>query len=476
MRSALLATGLCMLTACTVPKDAGFPDVQDAVKERGGAELSWHRDDRAEKAIRAEIDRIVAKPLTLGGAVKTALMNNRELQATYEDLGVAQADLVQAGMIENPNLGGMLRFPTEGPLSPNVEGALGVSFLSIFTVAARKRIAAAAFEEAKRVVGSQALMLIADVREAFYTFQAAQQLAAINLTLAQASQASFDFAKELHRAGNLNDLEYSQEQALYETARLTLVDTQRELFTSREMLTKLMGLWGKHAQRWQVAEELAGVPRSDPPLAKLETLAVKQRLDLAAAKKRTVMMAEALGMSETWGWLQGFELGGSVERDVDGGIVVGPEASLALPLFDQGQARVAHAQASLRRSYHQATSLAVTIRSDVRRLRNDMVTHRRKADHYANVVIPLRERIVELSMEQYNFMLIGLFQLLESKQREFETYREYVHEVRDYWIARAKLGYAVGGKLPGAEAGRAAKPPAPPPTSSKPDQEHRDHE
>ncbi|HEX6837658.1 MAG TPA: TolC family protein, partial [Polyangia bacterium] len=68
-------------------------------------------------------------------------------------------------------------------------------------------------------------------------------------------------------------------------------------------------------------------------------------------------------------------------------------------------------------------------------------------DYYQKTLVPLRERIVTLSQEQYNAMLLGVYQLLQAKQNELQTYREYIEAVRDYWIARADLERAVGTRL-----------------------------
>jgi len=62
--------------------------------------------------------------------------------------------------------------------------------------------------------------------------------------------------------------------------------------------------------------------------------------------------------------------------------------------------------------------------------------------------LPLREQIVSLTMKEYNATAVGVFELLEQKQRETEAFHEYLHAIRDYWIARAVLQRAVGGVLP----------------------------
>ena len=45
-------------------------------------------------------------------------------------------------------------------------------------------------------------------------------------------------------------------------------------------------------------------------------------------------------------------------------------------------------------------------------------------------------------------MLIGIFELLETKQQEYDAYQGYLEVVRDYWLARSELTRAVGNTLP----------------------------
>ena len=103
-----------------------------------------------------------------------ALLNNRELQAVYAELGVAQADLVQAGLLTNPVFDGAALFPVAGgPVKLDL--SVAVRFLDIFYLPLRKRVAAARFEEAKLQVTGAVLDFAATVRAAFYRHQANEQ-------------------------------------------------------------------------------------------------------------------------------------------------------------------------------------------------------------------------------------------------------------------------------------------------------------
>jgi cobalt-zinc-cadmium efflux system outer membrane protein len=70
-------------------------------------------------------------------------------------------------------------------------------------------------------------------------------------------------------------------------------------------------------------------------------------------------------------------------------------------------------------------------------------------DHYRRSVLPLREQIVDLTLKNYNYMLVGAFDLLMAKQQEFEAYQKYIETLRDYWIVRADMQRSLGGRLPG---------------------------
>jgi len=139
------------------------------------------------------------------------------------------------------------------------------------------------------------------------------------------------------------------------------------------------------------------------------------------------------------------ETGIDSERDGDGEWSIGPALKLALPLFDQGQAGIVRARAQLRQSEHRLEALAIDVRAEVRAARQRLTTLRKMVEHYRDVLIPLYARRVELTLREYNFMLVGPDTLLHAKQDEIGAKRRAVETLRMYWIARADLDRAIGG-------------------------------
>jgi len=236
------------------------------------------------------------------------------------------------------------------------------------------------------------------------------------------------------------------EQGMYESTRVEWARAEAEVLEARERLTALMGLWGQRAG-WTLPEQLPSLPDEEPAMGHLESLAMSQRLDLAAARRAADIAAGALGLARDWRYLAVLDVGLSSERDTDGQVVTGPNASIELPIFDQRQASLATLEAQLRQYDLRVEATAIAIRSEVRALGNRLRTTRQLLEHYRDVVVPLREEIVQLTQEEFNYMLIGAFELILAKQEEYDAYQGYLEMLTNYWTTRTELERAVGGSL-----------------------------
>ena len=430
-----------------VSPNAGFPDVEKLTLERTGKHVHWNQgtpeDDAAAKAVAAKL----AGDLSVNDAVEIALLNNRGLQATFERLGVAQADLVQAGLLRNPLLDAEARFAGGGS---GFHLGLAEDFLSVFFIPLRKRVAASEFEAAKLMVTGEVLDVAARARKAFYEAQASEQALDLRRTVFETTAASFDLSKRLHDAGNITLLDMSNDQAFYEQSKLDLAEAESEVLVSRERLNVLMGAWG-HETEWKLTSKLLELPDKELSTNDVEKQAIASSLDLAAVKQQFTTVAARLGIVRPGLLFQDASFGPNAEKDLGGGCSVGPEFSIPLPLFDQGQAAIAGVRAMLRRTQEDYAALAIEIRSRARMARNRMLVARNQADHYRRTIIPLRERIVDETQSQYNGMLVSAFQLLAAKERQITAGGRYIESLRDYWTARTELEELLSGKLPGSE-------------------------
>ncbi len=454
------------LAGCAnVPRDAGFSDVQNAVATRTHQLVQWRGHTADDAAADAVVRAALQRELTSDDAVRIALLNNLNLQATYQDLGVAQADLVQAGLLRNPVLSLERRLPGHA-----VEVSVVGDFLDLFFIPLRKRIAGAAFEAAKWRVADAVLNTATQTRQALYTLQGAMQIVEMRRSVVLATSLSADMAKRLRDAGNITRLSLREEQKLAAEAKLDLARAQAEVTADRERLNVLMGLWGDNTD-WTIAPHLPPLPPVEPPQRGLESLAISQRLDLSAARESIEASAQSLHLADASRFVPGVNVGAHFDRETDGTKSIGPVIELPIPLFDQGQASVARGDALLQQARWRYAALAIDIRSQVRAAYARMISDRQQVEYYQYEVLPLAEDITEQTQLQYNAMQIGAFQLLQAKRSQIDAGRESIDALRDYWIARTELERALGGRLPSTGV-PATQPTHPAPTTKTAPPEH----
>lgn len=457
--AALLALTTLMAGCATTSTNPNLKGVQVAVADRTATVLVQPTSQEAQDAIDARVSALLAKPLDAAAAVEIALLNNRRLRAEYARLGFAQADLVEAGQLENPSLTAGAGFPHRAPSITALDFGLTLNIVRLLTMPARQEIATAQLDATTMSVGDEVIRTASHTRVLFLDLQAAENLSAMLRQIAVAAEASSELAGRIEAAGNISDLALANHQSLYEQAKLEYARSVADVADLREQLNAQLGLWGEQV-KWTMVDRLPELPAEEPDMADLEALAIHQRLDLAAAAKEVEVLGKAAGLQRDWRTILTTDVGFQASRDTDGQWVLGPQVAIELPIFNQRQPEIARLDAARRQAEDSLEALAIETRSDVRRLRERLYALRYEAEHYRNTILPLRERITALTQREYNYMLVDTFDLLSAKREEISAYRSYLSTVHDYWATRAELERAVGGRLPASRGDSAAPQPA----------------
>lgn len=377
-------------------------------------------------------------------AVVLALERNPRIRGALAKAGVAQADLVEALTPENPRLGVAARWPLEG-------SGLGLDLdvlQDVISLVFRQRQGAAArarFDAERQELVAEIVNEALDVSEAWYALVTARQLHAMRALVEESAGASEAVAERMADAGTLSRLGLARESATHAQAAAETLEAESEVVAAREHL--LAALASAPVDDVRVPEVLPAVPASELPLERLVEAASCARADLRAARAQRMALAHELGLARQLGSLGILEGGALGEREVEGEWSAGPALEVEIPLFDQGQARRARAASAWREATWAVRALEAEVLRDVRthRLRLDVL--RKQVELHAQRLIPARERVVALSQQEYDFMLIGVDKLLEAKRDEYEAYARYVTTIRDYWIERVHLERAVGVRL-----------------------------
>lgn len=446
MKSPLLASPIAiLLVGCHSLSDRPIQKVNERLANHGGYSVQPIRSENEMSEVQQRVHALLQTNLTVDSAIQIALLNNRELHATLEELGIAEADLIQSGLPRNIELSGSWRFPSEPTPYNNVEYGASANILDLFMLPFRKKVAARNLETVEMRVAGDVLGLIADVRTAFLRLQAGQALLARVETAVELNEAALDLAKRQKEAGNITDLQLSTHQSIYAQSRVMAAQVATDLRQRRETLNRLLGLWGEMTT-WVVEEPLPPIPAEERPLNDIESIAVTNRFDLASARRAMENTRYALDLRSKTRFLPtALHVGGSTEREPDGERLTGPEVELEIPIFDQGQGEIARLTSQYRQAQRRFEALAINARSEVREARDLLIASRDLAQFYDEVLLPQQRQIVQQTLLQYNAMQVGTFDLINAKERELASERNYIEAWLSYWIARSDLDRAMLG-------------------------------
>ncbi|PCE34170.1 RND transporter [Burkholderia ubonensis subsp. mesacidophila] len=448
---------MALLAGCTTfSKDGGFDTVSSTARERLGKDAVVVRTDDDRNAAAKRTQELLAGPLTMDDAVQVALLNNRGLQASYAELGLSEADLVQAGRLPNPGFTFSRTRAGNGDLS--IGRTFSANVLGLLTLPFAARIEGRRFEQTKLETADGMLKVAADARRAYVNAVAAEQAAKYAEQVKDSADAGAELASRMRQAGNFSKLDYAREQAFYADSAAQLARTRQQAVAAREKLTRTMGLWGAGAQ-YTLPDRLPDLPKARPDLKDLESYAMQNRLDIQAAKLQTQGVASSLGLTKATRFVNALDVGYLNNYETDKGHERGYEISIEIPVFDWGGAKVARAEAIYMRSANQLARTAIDARSEVRESYSAYVSSYDIAKHYRDEVVPLRKTISDELLLRYNGMLASVFELLADSREQVGAVNSYIDSLKDYWLAETDLQQAVGGHLPRAGAAQPTSAP-----------------
>ena len=445
MRMTVAAAAALLLAGCaSFSEDGGFNRVSELTKERTGQSTTWQRGAGEADTAKLRVAELLKQPLTAEAAVELALLNNRGLQASFSELGVAESDVVRAGRLANPTFSfGRLR----GGGITEIDRSVMFNVVGLLTMPFAKEIEQRRFEQAQYQAAFEAVGVAAEARKAFFGAVAAQDLVKYFEQVKDAADASNELARRMLLAGNFSKLAQMREQSFYSDATANLARARHQAVAERERLVRVLGLSGDQLG-FSLPERLPDLPKSPLQPKDAEQVAVDKRLDVLMAKRSTEATAKSLGLTKATRFINVLEAGYANRSQTGESRQNGYEIELEIPLFDFGSTRAARAEATYMQAVHRTAEVTVSARSEVRESYSAYRTAYDLARHYRDEVVPLRKRISEENMLRYNGMLASVFELLADAREQVTSVTAAVEALRDYWVADTNLQTALTARSP----------------------------
>lgn len=435
--------------------DGGMAPVSEGVRREIGKDAVKLSSPEAVRQARERVQRLLAEPLNEDAAVQITLLNNRGLQAAYNDLGISEAEYVQATLPPNPAITAGRTFGTGGFVEFSFQ--LVGNLLAFATLPRKSEIARREFEEARYRAVATTLSLSIDARRAYVRAVAAQQKLALLEQSRQTADASAQLMRQLGETGAANRLDQGRVAAFYADLSAQVAQARLSVTREREALNRLLGLWGTDLE-YRLPAQLPALPAAPDPLPDIEVEAMRRRVDLIILRYEIVTLAKSIGFVEATRYLTFLELGLGYRNEVettDSGEQTsknrwGFDLAIVIPIFDTGQARLTAARETYMRAVNRLAERSVNARSEARVAYSTYRATYDIARYYQTRIVPLRRQIAAETLLRYNGMLVDAFELIIDERERITASIASLDALRDYHLAIADLQAAliVGGTVP----------------------------
>jgi outer membrane protein TolC len=440
-----LTTALALSGCAAFSPDGGMNVVADAASASIGKQVAFVRSADDAEGAREAVRQLLARSLSAGAAVQVALLNNKGLQAAYNELALAETDLIEQSLPPNPTFS-ILRISGNG--ASEIERQVVGDILALATLPFRTDIARERFRQAQLRAALETLRLAAEVRRTYFRTVAANEMVGLLTDAKSTSESTAQLAKKLGETGALNKLDQAREQVFYAETTAELASARQAATSWRERLARLMGLWGQDLG-FRLPDKLPSLPMRPKALPTIEADAVGHRIDLQIARMELSALAKSLDLTQATRFVTLLDVAGIFRRTHDPDSAPfrerGFDVQFQIPVFDGGEVRVRQAAETYNLAFNRLTEKAINVRSEARDAYRVYRSTYDIADHYQREILPLRGIISDEMQLRFSSMQVDVFALLTEARQRIASLRAAIDAKREFFLAQAELQTAVNG-------------------------------
>ena len=374
-----------------------------------------------------------ASTLTLDQALQTAFAGNPDLAAAQWEIGIAEGERKQAGLIPNPEVSWEAEDTrrdsrtTTVMLSQPIE--LGGKRGARIDVASRAQDAAGIEWERKRNA------LRADVIQAFNSAQTAQQRLQLSRQSLQLAEHGLRVAQGRIEAGKSSPVEGTRAQVQLSEVRLELSRAERDQANAYQQLAQVMGSPLPTSTTVQAATQ--SMPTVPPPTRLLERL--NETSDLRLAKLQIDQREASLGLEKSQRIPDLTVSIGSQYSETERERVNVVGLSMPIPLFNRNQGNVLAAarRSDQARDLRNATELR--LRTQIQTTLEQWQTANGEVAAFNQTILPAAQSAVDSATRGFEMGKFGFLDVLDAQRTLISARSQYFQAVSEATDARVRI-------------------------------------
>ncbi|WP_223527909.1 TolC family protein [Pseudomonas sp. BF-B-26] len=374
-----------------------------------------------------------ASTLTLDQALQTAFARNPDLAAAQWEIGIAEGDRQQAGLIPNPEVSWEAEDTrrdsrtTTVMLSQPIE--LGGKRGARIDVASRAQDAAGIELQRKRNA------LRADVIQAFTSAQTAQQRLQLSRQSLQLAEHGLRVALGRIEAGKSSPVEGTRAQVQRSEVRLELSRAERDQANAYQQLAQVMGAPIPTSTTVQTATQ--SMPAVPPPTRLLERL--NETAELRLATLQIDQREASLGLEKAQRIPDLTVSIGSQYSELERERVNVVGLSMPIPLFNRNQGNVLAAARRTDQARDLRNATELRLRSEIQTTLEQWQTANGEVQAFNQTILPAAQRAVDSATRGFEMGKFGFLDVLDAQRTLISARTQYLQAVAEATDARVRI-------------------------------------
>lgn len=381
--------------------------------------------------------------ITLDQAIERLVQDNPDLRTRFKQLPKAQADIVTAGLRNNPFVFGDVGGVPYGSYSAQQGGVVyEITVIQAWDVNQKRRRRIHVAQSARNVIEflyqDSVRLEIDNLYTAFLDVLAAREAVRQQQIGLEGLEEIAKFTRKKFESQGIAELDLNRVLVQRDSAFMAVQEAQTALSRARQSLALMLNIAPTEVDCFEVRGALGGFDLELPCLEQLSAIAMQARPDLNAYRlgiqraEAEVKLARADRFNDVFLLYTPWSLQDNSALHEPNATSWSFGALVTLPLFNRNQGNISRAQITVSQTLIELEGREKQVIADVKRAYQEYLTNRNAVRYYQENILPRARSVHESKLRRYK---VGDEDILAY----FEAQKEYNDVVRRYLEATVRL-------------------------------------